>query len=126
MALTREQVEVRYAEIRKATERNDWEAFAECFAEDGTFVNSFLAEPHRGREAIKLAAKSWPNVVNHPEWVVIEGSRLVTGWNERQESMPSDRAPYRGFSTFVFDDEGHVASYEGMFDTAALLKAMAS
>ena len=53
-----------------------------------------------------------------PEWVVIEGNRLVFGWNERQETMRQEAPPYRGISTFVFDDDGRIASYEGMFDTA--------
>ncbi len=53
-------------------------------------------------------------------WVVIDGNRLAVGWNERQEGMADDAPAYRGISTFVFDDDGLIASYEGMFDTAAV------
>jgi hypothetical protein len=62
--------------------------------------------------------------VNRPEWAVIDGNRLVVGWNERQVSMADDAPPYRGISTFVFDDEGLVRDYEGMFDTAAVAAAI--
>ena len=57
--------------------KNDWEAWADYFAEDGTFVNSFLKEPIRGRAAVKAASAHWPRVDNRPEWVVIEGDRPV-------------------------------------------------
>ena len=55
----------------------------------------------------------------------IEGNRLAVGWNQRQQSMPADRPPYRGISSFVFDDDGLVKSYEGIFDTAAVVAALA-
>lgn len=125
MGTDRAKIEAAFAESRRIVESGDWSGFAELFAEDGTFVNSVLPEPLRGREAIRRMAESWPKVVNNAEWVVIEGNRLVVGWNERQESMPADRAPYRGISTFVFDDDGLVASYEGIFDTAAIAAALA-
>jgi hypothetical protein len=39
--------------------------------------------------------------------------------------MRADAPAYRGISTFVFDDDGLVTSYEGMFDTAAVAAATA-
>jgi uncharacterized protein (TIGR02246 family) len=120
MGTDRAKIEASFAESRRIVESGDWSGFAELFAENGTFVNPVLAEPLRGREAIRKMAESWPKVVNVSEWVVIDGDRLVVGWNERQQSVPADRAPYRGISTFVFDDDGLVTSYEGMFDTAAV------
>jgi hypothetical protein len=64
--------------------------------------------------------------MNRTEWAVIDGNRLVTGWNERQVGMRRDAPSYRGFSTFVFNDDGLIASYEGMFDTAAVAAALAA
>jgi hypothetical protein len=58
--------------------------------------------------------------VNRLEWVVVDGNRLVCAWNER---LRTDAPVYRGFSTFVFNDDGLIASYEGMFDTAAVAAA---
>ena len=61
--------------------------------------------------------------MNREEWRAIDGNRLVIGWNERRYDGPED-AIYRGISTFVFDDQGRVRTYEGMFDTAALAAAL--
>ena len=125
MGIDRAKVEAVYMQIRQIIDSNDWAAFAELFADDGTFVNSMTKEPVRGREALRRLATGFPNVVNRVEWTVIDGNRLVMAWSERQESMPDDRAPYRGISTFVFDDDGRIESYEGMFDTAAMATAIA-
>jgi hypothetical protein len=38
--------------------------------------------------------------------------------------MREDAQAYRGFSTFVYDDDGLITSYEGMFDTAAVEAAL--
>jgi hypothetical protein len=124
MGIDRERIEAAHAEFRRVADSGDWSGFADLFAEDGSFVNSMLKEPIRGREAVRRFASGFPKVVNRPEWVVIDGNRLVLGWNERQESMRADAPAYRGFSTFVFNDDGLVASYEGMFDTAAVQAAL--
>ena len=79
------------------------------------------------REALRSLFAAWPSkVVNRPEWVVVDGNRLVVAWNERNSEVRADAPTYRGFSTFVFNDDGLVASYEGMFDTAAVAAATAS
>ncbi len=124
MQIDRSKIEAVYTQIRQIIDSNDWAAFAELFAEDGTFVNS-MTKPVRGREALRLSVTNIPTVINRVEWKAIDGKRLVMAWNERRESMPDDRAPYRGISTFVFDDDGRIKSYEGMFDPAALAAAIA-
>ncbi len=124
--MNRGRIEAAYAEIRRLTDIGDWNGWADLFAEDGTFVNSQLEEPIRGREALRSFFAAWPyKVVNHPEWVVVDGNRLVVAWNERHSEMRTDAPAYRGFSTFVFNDDGLIASYEGMFDTAAVAAATA-
>ena len=124
MAADRTLIEKTFAALRERTDEGDWNAWVELFAEDCTFLNSMLTEPIKGRAALRAFATAWPRVVNRPEWTAIEGDRLVVGWNERQETMADDAAPYRGISTFVFGDDGLVRAYEGMFDTAAVAAAM--
>ena len=125
MGIERSAIEAAFAEMRRLMEIGDLVTWADLFAEDGTFINSMLSEPICGREAMRSLAASWPKVDNRIEWVAIDGNRLVIGWNERQGGMRADAPAYRGFSTFVFNDDGLVASYEGMFDTAAVAAATA-
>ena len=125
MGIDRARIEAAYAEMRRINDSGDWSGFADLFAEEGTFVNAMLEEPLRGREALRGYATQWPKVVNRPEWIAIDGNRLVVGWNERQEGQRADRPAYRGISTWVFGDDGLVESYEGMFDPAAVAAATA-
>ena len=126
MGIERGKIEAVHAEIRRLVDIGDWNGWADLFAEDGTFVNSIHAEPICGREALRsVAVASWPRFENRVEWVAIDGNRLVYGWNERHEGMRADAPAYRGVSTFVFNDDGLIASHEGMFDTAAVAAATA-
>ncbi len=120
----RTKIEETYEALRRRSDEGDYEAWVDLFAENCTFINSMLKEPIKGREALRALVAQWPKVVNRNEWVVIDGNRLAIGWNERQESMADDAPAYRGISTFVFDDDGLIASYEGMFDTAAVAAAV--
>ena len=124
MGIERGRVEAVYNEIRELVARRDWDAWADLLSEDATFVNSMLDEPIRGKGAIRDFMSTLPTtIVNHTEWVAIDGNRLAMGWNERQHPG----APvYRGFSTIVFDGDGRIESYEGMFDTAAFAAATAA
>ena len=117
-------IEATIARTRSATEEGDWDAFVDCFAEEGRFMNAALPAPIVGREAIRTFAKSWPRVVNREEWRVTEGDRLTLGWNERHFDAPED-ATYRGISTFVFDASGEIVDYEGFFDPAKIAEAYA-
>ena len=91
-------IEATIVASRAATDAGDWDAFVDCFAENGRFMNSALPAPIEGREAI--------------------------GWNERKYDGPED-ALYRGMSTFVFDTEGRILDYEGIFDPAKVAAAYA-
>jgi hypothetical protein len=118
MGIERRKIESAYGEMRRVTDACDWNRFADLFAEDATFVTSQLPEPICGRENIRTFFGAWPStIVNHVEWVVIDGNRLVLGWNER---LCADAPAYRGFSTLVFNDDGLIESYEGMLDTVAV------
>jgi hypothetical protein len=117
--IPRSVIEATIAASRAATDAGDWDAFVDCFAGNGRFMNSALPAPLEGREVIRAFAKRWPRVVNCEEWRVIDGARFAIGWNERPYDGPDD-ARYRGMSTFVFDRDGHILDYEGIFDPATV------
>jgi len=123
MGIERSKIEAVHGELRRRIDRCDWDGWADLFAEDATFFNSQLEKPIRGREAIRSFGSAFPStLVNRIEWVAVDGNRLVFGWNEKQWA---DGPVYRGFSTFVFGDDGLIASYEGMFDPAEVAAATA-
>jgi ketosteroid isomerase-like protein len=126
MGTDRAKIEAAYAELLRIGEVGDANAFTNLFAEDCSFVNPMLPEPIRGRETLRKLTAQWPKFVNQPEWVVIEGNRLVVGWNERQVVQGVESSSYRGISTWVFNDDGLVESYEGFFDPATTPAATAS
>jgi uncharacterized protein (TIGR02246 family) len=83
MGIERGKIESAYGEMRRVTDARDWNGFADLFAEDATFVTSQLPASIRGREEIRTFFGAWPStIVNHAEWVVIDGNRLVLGWSE--------------------------------------------
>jgi len=119
MGIERAKIESAFNEIQRRVASNDWSGWADLFAEDGSFINSSLSEPIRTREALHRFVVQFPKVVDREEWRAIDGNRVAVGWNQRLEGAQADAPLMRGFSTYVFDDDGLVASYEGMFDTAA-------
>lgn len=121
--IDRSAIEAAFAALHEQMTQPDWNGFVDLFAADCTFLNSALPEPVRGRENLRAVASKWPRVTNVVEWTAIDGNRLAVGWNERQEHMSPSATPYRGISTFVFDADGLVAEYEGMFDLAAVARA---
>jgi len=126
MGIERTKIEGVADGIRVIHDSGDWSGYADFFAEEVTYTNSALPEPIHGRETLRSYTAYWPKVVNRIEWTAIDGNRLVVGWNERQEAMRADATAYRGISTYVFNDDGLIVSYEGMFDPAALAAASAS
>ncbi len=126
MGIDRATIEAAYAKLRRVSENGDAKGFVDLFAENCTFINPMLDEPVRGRQALRSLTAAWPEFVTHHEWVAIDGNRLVAGWNERQGDQRADSPAYRGISTWVYDDDGLVASYEGFFDPAAVAAATAA
>lgn len=122
---SREIIDVTIAKMDEFSAAGDMQSWAGFFAEDATFNNSALPEPVVGRNAIVAMTGSWPRFENVLEWRVIEGSRMVIGWQERQLSEDGGTSDwYRGMSTFVFDADGHVKEYEGAFDLVAVQAAL--
>ena len=95
----------------------DVNGIVELFAEDCTFMMPVLAEPIRGRAALRENVKGWPKAITNTEWVAIEGPRLVCAWNWRgADGWPDDVPLLRGVSTFIFNDDGLIQEYEDFFD----------
>jgi hypothetical protein len=105
--------------MRGVADACDWNAFADLFAEEATSATSQLPEPLCRRENIRTFSGAWPStIVDHAEWVAIDGNRLVLGCNER---LWADAPAHRGFPTLAFNHEGLIESYEGMLDTVAVV-----
>lgn len=102
----------------------DTDSWLELFAESFRFKTSFTPEPIHERDQLRDLVASWPKVQNREEWSVVEGNRLVLGWNERLPSMKESTPSYRGISTLVFDETGLIVEYEGVFDTTAVAAAV--
>lgn len=105
----------------KAIARQDThevDGIVELFSEDVSFMMPVLAEPLRGREALRQnVMHAWPESTTAVEWSAVEGNRLVLCWRWQGKGEGFDGAPpLRGVSTFVFDDDGLIADYEDWFD----------
>jgi SnoaL-like domain len=103
----------------------DMRSWAGCFSENASFTNSALEEPVVGRDAIIAMTDHWPRIKNEIEWRIIEGSRMAMGWREHQIFEDGGTSGwYRGISTFLFDADGNVKEYEGVFDLIAVQAAV--
>jgi hypothetical protein len=122
---SREVIEATVAKMDQFSAAGDMRSWAGFFSDDATFTNSALPEPIVGRDAIIEMAGNWPGIENELEWRVIDGSRMVIGWRERQlleDGVTSGW--YRGMSTFVFDADAKVNEYEGVFDLVSVQAAL--
>ena len=112
------QTHERYLGVRKRIEQSEigWDALAEFFTDDASFVDpawgridglanikTFLVESMAG-----LEDWSFPH-----EWLVVEGERLVAGWQNRLPGQRADGTPYEatGVSILAYAGDG-LFSYE--------------
>ncbi len=120
----RETIDAAVAQIDEYWSVGDMQSWVGMFAEDASFVNSAMTKPVVGRDAIGKLASQWPEVENIREWRVIEGNRMAIGWRERARKKDGQMGGwYRGMSTFVFDSNGLIKTYEGMFNMQAIRAA---
>ncbi len=113
------------ANMGKFSAANDFRSWAGFFADDATFINSALEGPVVGRDAIVEFAGTWPPAETVIEWRVTENGRMAIGWRERRQLESGKMSGwYRGFSTFVFNGEGEVQEYEGMFNLLSIKAAL--
>ena len=122
---SRDVIDSTFTEMHRFGGVGDYESWVEFLAEDATFFNSALQEPIVGRAAILEATKMWPRIENVIEWRVIEAGRMAIAWRERQILENGKKSGwYRGFSSFVFNGNGEVQEYEGMFNLLAIKAAL--
>jgi hypothetical protein len=122
---SRDVIDSTFTEMYRFGAVGDYESWVEFLAEDATFINSALREPIVGRAAILEAARTWPEIENVIEWKVIEGGRMAIAWRERQKLENGKMSGwYRGFSSFVFNGNGEVQEYEGMFNLLSIKAAL--
>ena len=117
----RETIDATVDKIEEYWSTDNMQSWAGLFSEEAIFVNSWLSEPVVGKASITQMASQWPKLENVQEWRVIEGDRMVVGWRERAYSKSGKWGGwYRGMSTFVFDQNGHIKAYEGVFNVCLL------
>jgi hypothetical protein len=122
---SRETIETTVAKMDEFSAAGDMRSWAGFFSEGAIFTNSALPEPVVGRDAIIAMTGHWPRFENEIEWRVIDGLRMVIGWREHQlyeDGGTSDW--YRGMATFVFNENGEVEAYEGVFDLLSIQSAL--
>lgn len=124
MALSREKIAAVAEAFHDRLAIGDTDSWLELFCEDCRFRTSFTPQAVVGRSELRALIASWPKVLNQEEWRVVEGNRLVLGWNERLPSMKESTPSYRGISTLLLNDDGLILEYEGVFDTAAVVSAL--
>ena len=121
---SRVEVEAAVAQFLVINRTNDWRRMPELFTEDGVVMNSALAEPIVGRDAIAAWVETWADwpVEVDIEWVVIDGDRAAVGWRQRyaNDQPPDEQPSYRGVLTLVYAADGRFSSYENFFDMKAM------
>lgn len=126
-APSRASIEAKMAEMGKYAQANDYPTWASFFAEDATFFNAALTDPVVGRSAIVELAGTWPVAETEIEWRAIDGARVAIGWRERRQLEDGKTSGwYRGISTFLFNAEGEVQAYEGMFNLPSIMSAVSN
>jgi hypothetical protein len=103
------------------TERQDVgdvDGIVELFADDCTFLMPVLAEPIRGKAALREHVSTWPLASTDNEWIAVDGTRVLCGWSWRGQGdgWPEDMPVLRGISHYHFNDEGLIQDYEDFFD----------
>jgi ketosteroid isomerase-like protein len=107
-----------YVSTRNRVEAGElgWQALADFFTEDATFVDPAWGRIH-GRDAIRqfleesmagLEGWTFPR-----QWTAVEGNLLVSSWQNRLPGQRSDGTPYEatGFSILAYAGDAHF-SYE--------------
>ena len=122
MAVLRETIERIYEEYWSCANAADWETLVEFFSDDCSFTNSAMEVVIEGKNSLRDLARTWPPVVNIPEWHAIDGNRLVVSWQERPKDAV-EKASYRGVSSFLFDDEAKISEYVGTFNMQEVISA---
>ncbi len=122
VAITREIIKSIYEEMWHCINSGDWDKWLEYYSQNCTFLNSALDESVEGKRSLSDLAKTFPSVINTPDWFAIDDQRLVVSWRERPTGAAENLA-YRGVSSFYFDSDGKISDYVGTFNMLEVAKA---
>lgn len=108
----------RYVALRDRAEAGEvgWDALAEFFTDDATFIDPAWGRVV-GRTAVtKFLEESMAGLEGWTfprEWTLVEGNRLVTGWQNRLPGARADGSPFQapGVSIMLYAGDGRF-SYE--------------
>lgn len=89
-----------------------WESWVELFDENGSFINPLFSNPIVGRENILNLVKGWDVPELRIKWKIMEGYRIVTGWEQEIGSAKW----MSGVSVIVLGADGLIENYEGIFN----------
>jgi ketosteroid isomerase-like protein len=128
---TREEIQAtmdRFIAANRSAERDgNWERLADFYAEDAVYVYAGLAAggmvEARGREAIRKLVlardmEDYRGWTFPHEWLVIDGDRIVTKWQNRGPGRRRDGTYYEapGISVIEYAGDGKFKSQWDLYD----------
>jgi len=118
----------RFVEANRMAERDgNWERLADFYAEDAVYVYAGLAAggmvEARGRDAIRRIVlardmEDYRGWTFPHEWLVIDGDRIVTKWQNRGPGRRPDGTYYEapGISVIEYAGDGKFKSQWDLYD----------
>ena len=113
----------RYVKARDEAEAGTkgWDALAEFFTEDATFIDPAWGRVTGIAEITKFLAESMAGLEGWSfprDWTVVDGDRLVTGWQNRLPGQRADGTAYeaRGISIMTYAGNGKFSCEEDLLN----------
>ncbi len=113
----------RYLEARSRVEAGElgWDALAEFFTEDATFIDPAWGRVEGISEIRRFLVESMAGLEDWSfphEWTAVEGERLVAKWWNRLPGQRPDGSPYEapGLSIMVYAGSGKFSHEEDILN----------
>src|ERR1044072_2409747 len=102
----------------------DADAFANCFAENGTTCDPMGAPPISGRVALReffeSICKNFKSVALTEESVFVAGNGAAVKWNGEGTSINGKDVRFEGIDVFEIDDEGKIQNVWAYWNPAEM------